>query len=34
LMVEYLAIAQHMRDAQNALKQELVEALQQTSGGS
>jgi len=34
LMVEYLAIAQHMRDAQNALKQELIEALQQTSGGS
>ncbi len=28
LMVEYLAIAQQMRDAQNALKQELIEALQ------
>jgi len=32
LMGEYLAITQQMQAAQDALKQELVEALQQISG--
>ena len=33
LMLEYLEIAREMEKAQNALKQELINALQQTSGG-
>jgi type I restriction enzyme M protein len=33
LMEEYLEIALQMKEAQNALKQELMQALQQTSGG-
>ncbi len=33
LLGEYLAIAREMEAAQNALKQELIKALQQTSGG-
>jgi type I restriction enzyme M protein len=32
LMQEYLDISQQMKDAQNALKQELMQALQQTKG--
>jgi type I restriction enzyme M protein len=32
LMQEYLDISQQMKDAQNALKQELMQALQQTRG--
>ncbi|HLO51878.1 MAG TPA: class I SAM-dependent DNA methyltransferase [Kamptonema sp.] len=32
LMQDYLDIAQQMKDAQNALKQELIQALQQTRG--
>lgn len=32
LMQEYLNISQQMKDAQNALKQELIQALQQTKG--
>jgi type I restriction enzyme M protein len=34
LMLEYLEIAREMEKAQNALKEELINALQQTSGGS
>jgi type I restriction enzyme M protein len=32
LMQEYLDISQQMKDAQDALKQELIQALQQTRG--
>ena len=34
LMQEYLEIARQMQEAQNALKEELILALQQTSGGN